>query len=578
MSIIDFKAKKCKHCYKCVRNCPVKSITVRDGRAEIQEDKCILCGTCLKICPQSAKSLTSDLDLVKGFIRDNQRVIVSVAPSYLGVLKYHTPGQVKAALKKLGFLDVRETSEGAILVTEEYNRLMAEGTMENIISTCCPSVNDLIEMYYPQLVPYMAPVDSPMIAHAKILRKEYGDDIKVVFLGPCIAKKKEAEDPRNKGCIDAVLNFRDLKRWLTEESIEIESCPNEPFDHIDPKVNRLYPVGNGVISAVLADTSAQNVYRKFYVHGAASCMELLKNLSEGEIQSCFIEMNMCDGGCIKGPTINTDEVYHYKARLNMEAMVPPVPVSRYTVAALQEGISLSKEFSDHSPKDAQPSEAQILDVLKKTGKFKPEDELNCGACGYPTCRDKAIAVCQGKAELEMCIPYMHEKAQSLSNVVLQTSPNLIMIVDKDLRIREYSASCEQHFRKSRTEALQMYLFEFMDAADFQWVYEHHQDIVGRKATLSHYGMNVIQNIMYMPEQDMVMAIMIDVTEEEARKQQEFERNLATIDLAQNVIRKQMMVAQEIAGLLGETTADTKTTLTRLCQSLLGEDDGGEDNR
>ena len=191
-AIIDFKATKCRHCYKCVRNCEVKAIMVKDGRAEIMPENCVLCGKCLQICPQSAKTLISDLGKVKSYIARGEKVVVSIAPAYMGLLKYHTIGQVRSALLKLGFFDVRETSEGAALVTAEYARLLEEGTMENIITTCCPSANDLIEKYYPQLIPYMAPVVSPMIAHGKLLKNELGKDTKVVFLGPCIAKKQEA--------------------------------------------------------------------------------------------------------------------------------------------------------------------------------------------------------------------------------------------------------------------------------------------------------------------------------------------------------------------------------------------------
>ena len=193
MGIIDFKATKCKHCYKCVRYCDVKAVMIKDGRAEIMEDKCVLCGHCLQICPQSAKTLTSDLGLVQRFIRQGERVVVSIAPSYMGLLKYGTLGQVNGALQKLGFAEVRETSEGAAAVTAEYVELLKEGRMENIITTCCPSVNSLIEIYYPDLIPYMAPVVSPMIAHGKMIKKE-DPDAKVVFLGPCIAKKQEAQD------------------------------------------------------------------------------------------------------------------------------------------------------------------------------------------------------------------------------------------------------------------------------------------------------------------------------------------------------------------------------------------------
>ena len=252
MGIIDFKATKCKHCYKCVRNCEVKAVMIKDERAEIMSDKCILCGKCMQVCPQSAKTLVSDLDLVKGFLDIGYKTVISLAPSYMGLLKYKTAGQVNGALKKLGFSEVRETSEGAAVVTAEYTRLLKEGRMDNIITTCCPSVNDLIEIYYPALIPYLAPVVSPMVAHGKMLKEEFGRDTKVVFLGPCIAKKKEAEDLRHGDYIDAVLNFNDIERWFAQEEITIEDCEDIPFVHMNPRVNRLYPVTSGIVSAVLA--------------------------------------------------------------------------------------------------------------------------------------------------------------------------------------------------------------------------------------------------------------------------------------------------------------------------------------
>ncbi len=568
MGIIDFKATKCKHCYKCVRNCEVKAIMIKDGRAEIMPDKCILCGKCLQICPQSAKTLVSDLDLVKGYIKSGKTVVVSLAPSYMGLLKYKTIGQVQAALLKLGFADVRETSEGAVLVTEEYARLLREAAMENIITTCCPSVNDLIEIYYPQLVPYLAPVVSPMIAHGKLLKKEYGQDAKVVFIGPCIAKKKESRDERHDDCIDAVLNFNDLHQWLREADIEIEECEDIPFVKADPKVNRLYPVTNGVVNSVLATEGRADDYRKFYVHGIRNCIDLCESMSRGEINGCFIEMNMCSGGCIKGPTVEDETISRFKVKLDMEETIAKEPVQAKTVAAMEEGVVLRKNYLDRSPEDAMPTEEEIRAILKKIGKVRAEDELNCGACGYATCREKAVAVFQKKAEITMCIPYMHDKAESLANLVMETSPNVVMIVDKEMKIMEYSAVGEKYFGKTRAEALEMYLYELIDPADFQWVYDSHQNIHGKKITYPEYHLSTLQNIVYVEQQDVVLATIIDITKEEEQMQQDYEKKLETIDLAQKVIHKQMMVAQEIAGLLGETTAETKTTLTKLCRSLL----------
>lgn len=568
MGIIDFKATKCKHCYKCVRNCEVKAIMIKDGRAEIMPDKCILCGKCLQICPQSAKTLISDLDLVKGYIKSGKTVVVSLAPSYMGLLQYKTIGQVQAALLKLGFADVRETSEGAVLVTEEYARLLREAAMENIITTCCPSVNDLIEIYYPQLVPFLAPVVSPMVAHGKLLKREYGQDAKVVFIGPCIAKKKESQDGRHDDCIDAVLNFNDLRQWLREADVTIEDCEDIPFEKADPKVNRLYPVTNGVVNSVLATEGRADDYRKFYVHGIRNCIDLCESMSRGEISGCFIEMNMCSGGCIKGPTVEDETISRFKVKLDMEETIAKEPVQAKTVAAMEEGVVLAKTYMDRSPDDAMPSEDEIRAILKKIGKVRPEDELNCGACGYATCREKAVAVFQKKAEINMCIPYMHDKAESLANLVMETSPNVVMIVDKEMKIMEYSAVGEKYFGKTRAEALELYLYELIDPADFQWVYDSHQNIHGKKITYPEYHLSTLQNIVYVEQQDVVLATIIDITKEEEQMQQDYEKKLETIDLAQKVIHKQMMVAQEIAGLLGETTADTKTTLTKLCRSLL----------
>lgn len=576
MAIIDFKATKCRHCYKCVRYCEVKAIMVKDGRAEIMPDNCILCGRCLQICPQSAKTLVSDLRKVQDMIEDGERVIVSIAPSYMGLLKYHTIGQVRSALRLLGFEDVRETSEGAALVTVEYAKLLEEGKMENIITTCCPSVNELIEKYYPELVPQMAPVVSPMIAHGMMLKKELGDDVKVVFLGPCIAKKKEAQDPRHNSYIDAVLNFNDINRWLKDEEIEITECEDQPFVHMDPKVNRLYPVTNGVVNSVLATQEKRDHYRKFYVHGETNCIDLCKSLVRGEISGCFIEMNMCAGGCIKGPTVNDQSISRFKVKLDMEEQISREPVEECVTAPKLEEISLHKLFMNRKPKDPVPTQAEIRRILAKTGKNRPEDELNCGACGYPTCREKAIAVFQKKAELNMCIPFMYDKSESFASLVMDTSPNIVLIVDENMKILEYSNAGEKYFGKTRAEALQMYLYEFIDPTDFQWVYDTHQSIHGKKVNYPEYKLDTLQNIVYIEKENVVLATFIDITKEEEQARQDYMKKLDTIDLAQKVIHKQMMVAQEIAGLLGETTADTKTTLMTLCRSLLedGSENGG----
>ena len=251
MRIIDFNSTKCRHCYKCVRNCEIKAISVLGGRAEILEDHCILCGRCLAVCPQEAKTMTSELAAVKAMIRRGEKVAAQLAPAYLGLLEFQEIGQVRAALRRLGFAEVFETSEGAAAVTDAYLRLVEQGKMDNIITTCCPAVNDLIEMYHPSLVPSLAPVVSPMIAAGRIIKKKMGDDTRVVFVGPCIAKRKEAEDPRHADAVDAVISFHELLSWLEEENIRIADCENDPVA-FDPAVNRIYPVTGGVLTSLSA--------------------------------------------------------------------------------------------------------------------------------------------------------------------------------------------------------------------------------------------------------------------------------------------------------------------------------------
>ena len=524
MHVIGFKEAKCMNCYKCVRICDVKAITIKNEQAHILNDKCILCGHCLEACPQNAKTFISDLDRLKGYIKDGIKTVVSIAPSYLGVLEFKTPGQVITALKQLGFYSVRETAEGAAFVTNEYEKLITNGKMQNIITTCCPSVNDLIEIYYPELIPYMAPVVSPMIAHGKLIRKLYGDDVKIVFLGPCIAKKREAEgDTRTKGYIDAVITLQEFKKWLQEENININTLSDTPPDNPDPCVNRLYPISSGVLSSVIATKTESDSYRKFYVHGMKNCIELLDSMKKGEITGSFIEVNICNGGCIKGTGLDREEISRFKVKLDMEERIPKKPIVTPDYFKAAKELNLTKIFRDRSPKDPLPTEDEIREILKKIGKRTPDQELNCGACGYPSCRDKAIAVYQGKAELSMCIPYMHERAQSMANVVLDTSPNMIIMVDSEMKIIEFSGAAQRYFHISRAQAKETYLYELIDHTDFETVLNTHVDIIGKKVNYNDRGISTLQHIVYVEQQNCVLGIFQDITRDEEKLQQAYKK-------------------------------------------------------
>lgn len=572
MNVIGFKEAKCKNCYKCVRTCEVKAIQVKNEQAQIINDMCILCGHCLEACPQNAKTFISDLEKVKDYIASGYKTVISIAPSYAGIMKFNNSGQIVTALKKLGFYQVRETAEGAVYVTNEYERLIREGKMRNIITTSCPSANDLIEIYYPSLVDEMAPVVSPMIAHGKMIREVLKEEVKIVFLGPCMAKKREAQgDERTRGYIDAVINFEEIEKWLAKEKINITDLEPMEFDNSNPAVNRLYPISSGVISSVVAMEEDAEVrkYRKLYVHGIKNCMELFASMECGEVEGCFIEANICNGGCIKGPAVSRKEISRFKVKLDMEESIRKEAPNQSEFYNLNKE-SLAKTFKNRASEEPIPSEDELRKILKKTGKVKRDQELNCGACGYPTCRDKAIAVYQGKAELTMCIPYMHEKAQSMANIVLDTTPNIIIVVDADMKIVEFSGAATRYFRVTRTEALNKYLYEFIDHTDFEEVMLTHNNIYGKKVDYPDRKLATLQNIVYIEEQNNVLGIFQDITRVEEKKQQAYKVKVETIEMAQRVIDKQMLVAQQIAGLLGETTAETKVTLTKLRDTILND--------
>lgn len=573
MKVIDFQNASCKHCYKCVRNCSVKAISVRHEQAHIMEDHCIHCGKCLEVCPQNAKRFASDLERIKAYIRQNMRIVVSIAPSYLGLMKDQKPGQIVGALRQLGFSEVRETAEGAALVTREYQRLLREGKQKNIITTCCPSVNDLVEKYYPELTDQLAPVVSPMIAHGRLIKKMYGPQTKVVFLGPCIAKKQEAiGDLRVSGAVDAILTFEELEQWMREEQIILSECEELPMANPDCGVNRLYPVSGGVLQSVMLESSEeQNIYHKLYVDGLENCIEMLESLRRGELDHCFIEANVCDGGCVKGPASGNWNVSFVKAKVEMERRVAAHQTAEYEPQARE--IPLWKPFAPNPPKEQVPTEEELRAILKETGKYSEKDELNCGACGYATCREKAVAVFQKKAENSMCLPYALSRAESMSNVVMDVTPNLIFIVDREMRIRECNKKAQELFGISREEALERYLYEFIDTADVEEVFQTRESITYKKVQLEQLEMKAEEKIIYIGDMESVLIIYQDITKEEKAKEKHYNLKMETVEMAQRVIDKQMMVAQEIAGLLGETTAETKVTLTKLRDSILLDGEG-----
>ena len=389
--------------------------------------------------------------------------------------------------------------------------------------------------------------------------------MKVVFLGPCIAKKEEAiGDKRVRGAIDAILTFEEIVKWWKEEGIDLCRCEEEPMGNPSPKVNQLYPVSGGVITSVLAAVPEENYY-KVHIDGLKACMELFEELEKGEIEHCFFEVNVCEGGCIKGPASDKWQQSLIKAKKGIEEQVKHREEADEIV---QNGVEMYKEFTDRHVREQEPTKEQMEEVLHAMGKYTAADELNCGACGYPTCRAKATAIFQNKAEVSMCLPYALAQAESMSNIVMDVTPSMILIVDKEMRIRECNKKAQEMLGVSREEALERYIFEFVEEKDIADVLDKKEPIIHRKLKLESMNLTVVESIIYIENLESALVTYQDITKEEKAKEQRLNLKMETVDMAQKVIDKQMMIAQEIAGLLGETTAETKVTLTKLRNSML----------
>lgn len=563
MSLVQALKANCKNCYKCLRICPVKSIRFADGQAEVMGDSCIHCGACLEACPQNAKVYRGELEKVRQMVKKGN-VVASVAPSFLGAYAIDHPLRMSGALRLLGFAGVCETAQGASVISDALVEFARKSDQDVILSTCCPALTDLVEKHHPDLCHLLSPLVSPMIAHGMMIKKEMGEKTKVVFIGPCIAKIDEAHDIRHDQAVDAVLTFEELNEWLEDEHIDITDAPRAALDGDDAGLARMYPSDAGILQNVRA--RGLEGYDFLHVEGVGNCLELFRAIREGQLKRTLVEISLCAGSCLGGPALGGAKSDRFAAALRLRARAGKANVVPYPAP---QGVNFGKVFMDRARRQDVPDEATLRAILRSIGKESAEDELNCSSCGYATCREKAIAVYQQKAEVSMCMPYMYQTAQSMSNVVLDNTPNAILVADENLRIREMNRSACQLFKLTRQEALDKQLDELMDVSDAQKVLETGRNIVDKRVEWPLYGCVMQSTLVYLPKQQGLMAIFRDITDEVERDRAGHQLKLDTMELAQKVIAKQMVAAQEIASLLGETTAETKATLTRLKKMIIG---------
>ena len=549
---LQLKKSNCKNCYKCIRNCPVKSIKFADGQANIIPDECILCGRCFVNCPQDAKQIRDDVPRVKEMIASGKKVIASVAPSFIAEFPLMDFAAMKDALLKLGFADAQETAIGATIVKTEYEKMIASGKHDVIISSCCHSVNALIQKYYPSVLPYLADVLSPMLAHCRVIKEE-NPGACAVFIGPCISKKEEAE---LYGECDVALTYEELEAWMNEAGVVPAGDSTEPDEG---KRGHFFPIKGGIIKSMHTENTG---FTYLAVDGVQNCIAAIKEIESGALKNCFIEMNACEGACINGPAIS----HHHKPLLSGEVKVVAFAGDDEFRVAMP--IDTFKNIPYIGTHEKIPGEAAIKEILAKMGKTSPEQELNCGSCGYPTCREKAIAVYQGKADLSMCLPFLKEKAETFSGYVINNTPNAIFVLDENLCVQQINkAGCALFNLKTPSDILGSPIVRLLNPADYLGVMTSGVPIKEKKHYLAEYKKYVAETIVYDHEYHIVFSIMRDITSEEERQSERSELCNKTVAITNEVIEKQMRVVQEIASLLGETTAETKIALTQLKDAL-----------
>ena len=552
------KKSNCKNCYKCIRHCPVKAIRFSGNQAHIIGNECILCGQCFVVCPQNAKQIVDETEKVKVFLQSGEPVIVSMAPSFIANYDGVGINAIRDALQKLGFYDVEETAIGATIVKNEYERMLKEDERDIIITSCCHSINLLIQKYFPAELEYLADVISPMQAHCKDIKKRF-PNAKTVFIGPCVAKKDEAE--HYEGIVDAVLTFEELTTWLKEENIELKQETD-----FDPESRaRFFPTTGGVLKTMAQDAPG---YTYLALDGIENCVAALRDIENGKIHKCFIEMSACAGSCIGGPVM---EKYHRSSPIKDYITIANFAGEKDFDVSQPKAIELKKQFEFIEHKLPQPTETEIFNVLRQMGKFKPSDELNCGSCGYNTCREKAIAICQGKAEISMCLPFLKDKAESFSDTIVKNTPNGLIVLNENLEVQQINESARNIMNiRSSSDILGDQVVRILDPADFMEVRNSGRDIRNKRVYLAEYKRYVEQSVVYDRDSHLLIGIMRDVTDEEIQREKKENISRQTVEVADKVVDKQMRIVQEIASLLGETAAETKIALAKLKESISDE--------
>ena len=560
MKILQFDNVNCKNCYKCVRYCPVKAIEIKNHCAQIREDECILCGRCTIVCPQKTKEAISDVEKLKEAFEEKKQVVVSVAPSFYAY--YHTEfADFREALLKLKFADVFETAEGAYIVKTEYEKLLEENPDKTYISSCCTSINELIKKYYPKALEYLAPVITPMEAHSKLLKEKFPDAV-IVFVSPCISKKIERYE--KDSYVDYIISFEELSEMLKDNNIELSNLNSA--GEKNSYLTRKFPTDGGIISSMKPDKDHEYIS----LSGYKDCVQAIDDICNGKVSKCFVEMSFCEGSCVGGPSFQKNNISLLISNLEISKQSKDLDYSQdFNVMCKQ---SLEKNYTDRDTIiHAKPSEAQIVAILHKMGKYTEADELNCGMCGYFSCREKASAVYAGKAEISMCLPYMKERAESFSNQIINITPNAILTVDMDLKVQQINKAASDIFSLEPKDIINQPVSRILDEFDFVDVITSGVEKMEKFTFLAEYNAYLSQVFIYDKSNSIIVCIMNNITAERQKRNQLKQKKIQAAAMADDIADKQLRIVHEIASLLGETAAETKIVIRDLKDIIMLED-------
>lgn len=572
MNPIFTEITSCRDCYKCVRGCPVKAIQIKDNRAMVVHERCTYCGKCVHICPNSAKKIRTDLERVRLALQSGRRAICSLAPSYVTEF----PGQEDAlviALKRLGFHDVSETAIGATLVTEALDIYASEhGGNCPFIGTACPSVLELVRKYYPEKAGSLAPVPSPLQTHSAYLRSICQGNPLIVFIGPCVAKKLEAD--QTPGYPDFALTFGELRQWLQSERIDLSRLGPGDASLMPAKagIASIYPIEGGQIKSSCLWGGELLSPEAIPLSGSTQVLSAL----DGEQGPEFLELLACEGGCVNGPgSCNPSSIAVKKRaasrwtqrRLEEEGVFSGDEA--FARELLEKGYSMlhAEKYAVTGPVRKKHTEEEITSALHALGKYTRADELNCGGCGYTTCRDMAVACLEGMAEIEMCVTKMRKEAESKVDVLLRTIPMGVVIVDSDLNIADLNAEFLELFSEFAPEVLDQELLASIKGLpldSFVPFAERFRDqfYLQRPGQYRiHYKDKFLRITFFLVESNQLLGAMFeDITSPTIRRE-------TVVKKAEDVIQKSLETVQQIASLLGENAAETEIMLNSLIDAF-----------